>query len=85
MQLDPSLNLEARGLSASGKIIARALQQYGAYVGDFSGAMSLYAESAPDAQAVWRTGLLTDYEIRDQVDLRDFRVLAWGTLFEDDN
>jgi hypothetical protein len=85
LQLNPSLNLDTLSLSPSGKILARALQQYGAYVGDFSGAMSLYAESAPDAQAVWRTGLLTDYEIRDAIRLRDFRVLAWGTLYEDDN
>jgi hypothetical protein len=85
IQLDPSLDLDALGLSASGKIVARALQKYGAFVGDFSLAVSLYAESSPAAQAVWNTGLLSTYEIKDQVDLNRFRVLEVGDLFDNAN
>jgi hypothetical protein len=48
LQLDPTLDVATLGLSPAGLAIARALQQYGAFVGDFSGAMSLYA----DAQAI---------------------------------
>jgi hypothetical protein len=85
LQLDPSLNLDTLGLSASGKIVARALQKYGAFVGDFSGAMSLYAEASPSAIAAWNAGLLTTYEIKDQIDLNKFRVLQIGALFDNGN
>jgi len=84
VQLDPSLNLDAFGLSPSGKIVARALQKYGAFVGDFSGAVSLYAEASESARAAW-SGVLDAYEIKDQIDLRSFRVLAIGTLFDNGN
>jgi len=85
MQLDPSLNLDQMGLSASGKIIARALQKYGAFVADFSGAMSLYADASPAAQAAWKGGLLTTYEIKDVIGLGKFRVLEMGTLYDNAN
>lgn len=85
IQLDPTLDLDGMGLSASGRIIARALQEYGAFVGDYSGAMSLYADGSTDAQAVWNAGLLETYEVRDEIDLDDFRVLQIGTLYDDNN
>ncbi|HKQ71335.1 MAG TPA: hypothetical protein VJT73_18455 [Polyangiaceae bacterium] len=85
IQLDPTLNLESLGLSRSGLVIARALQEYGALVGDFSGAMSLYADASPQAQAAWRGGLLSMLEVQTKLDLRKFRVLAMGQLHEDDN
>jgi hypothetical protein len=85
IQLDPALDLNALGLSASGKIVARALQKYGAYVGDFSGAVSLYADASPTAQAVWKTGLLSTYEIKDQINLNKFRVLEIGHLYDNNN
>ena len=66
-------------------IIARALQQYGAFVGDFSGAIRLYADASPDALAVWHGGVLSMAEVKDKVDLRKFRVLDLGQRFEDDN
>jgi hypothetical protein len=44
LQLDPSLDLDALGLSGYERTIARALQVYGAYVGDTGGnGISLYA------------------------------------------
>lgn len=85
IQLDPSLDLNTLGLTASGMIIARALQEYGAFVGDYSGAMSLYADGSAQAQAVWDAGLLDTYEVRDEIDLNDFRVLQIGQLYDDNN
>ncbi len=84
IQLDPSLDVNALPLSASGKIIARALQEYGAYVGDFSGAITLYADASPDALAAWNAGLLKNDELG-AIDLKRLRVLSIGTMFEDDN
>src|SRR6185295_4238348 len=49
IQLDPALDVGTMGLSSSGRIIARALQEYGAYVGDFAGAIALYADASPTA------------------------------------
>src|SRR6185436_19221783 len=84
IQLDPSVDVNGLALSASGKIIARALQQYGAYVGDFSGAVSLYADASPDAQSAWNGGLLKNGEVG-ALDLKKLRVLTIGALFEDTN
>ena len=85
VQLNPHLDLDALGLSDSGKTIAKALQEYGAYVADYSGAINLYAENSPEAREIWESGLLDDYEIREQIDLQELRVLKWGTLYDDEN
>jgi hypothetical protein len=53
IQLDPAWDVEKSGLSRAGKIIARALQEYGAYCGDYAGANVLYAENSPAAVAAW--------------------------------
>jgi hypothetical protein len=84
LQLDPTLDVNALPLSASGKIIARALQEYGAYVGDFAGAVTLYADASPDALAAWNSGLLNNDEFK-SLDFKKFRVLTIGTMFEDSN
>ena len=44
IQLDPALDLDSLGLTPAGRVIARALQEYGAYVGDNAGGIVLYAE-----------------------------------------
>jgi len=85
VQLDPSLDLDKMGLSRSGKAIARALQVYGAYIGDFSGAVSLYADASPAAQTAYKSGLLDTYEIKDRIGLDKFRVLTFGALFDQKN
>jgi hypothetical protein len=85
IQLDPSLNLDTLKLSPSGKIIARALQTYGAFVGDFSGAMSLYADASPSAQDAWHAGLLDTYEVKETLGLTLFRALPTGELFDNGN
>lgn len=48
MQLDPSLNLNALNLTPFQRMVARALQTYGAYDSDTGGAFALYAESITD-------------------------------------
>jgi hypothetical protein len=85
VQLDPAIDVEALSVSESGKIVLRALQKYGAYIGDFGGSITLCAESSPDALAVWQSGLLSVDELRDEFDLRDLRVLELGPLIDDGN
>ena len=41
IQLVSGLDLDTLGLTRSGRIICEALQEYGAFVGDYSGAMNL--------------------------------------------
>jgi hypothetical protein len=85
IQYDPSINLDTLKLTRTGRIIMQALQEYGAYVGDFSGAMSLYADGSPDAQAYWDSDVLDSYELLDKIDLADFRVIKLGTLYDNGN
>ncbi len=82
IQYDPSVNLDTLGLSPTGKMIMQALQTYGAYVGDMSGAISLYAENSPAAQAYWATGVLGTYELLGKIDLNKFRVIKFGTVYQ---
>ncbi|UJR78327.1 hypothetical protein [Sandaracinus amylolyticus] len=82
IQLDPSVNVDALGLTPSARIIARALQEYGAYVGDYSGSISLYADGSPEARAAWDSGLLDEASVR-SIPLERMRVVEWGTLRSD--
>jgi hypothetical protein len=45
LQLDPAVNVDGLGIPAWQKVLARALQQYGAYVVDTGGSLSIRAES----------------------------------------
>jgi len=88
IQLDPSIDVTTLGLSPAGVVIARALQQYGAYVGDYSGALDLYADNAPDAAAQWSAGLLKEDAVGGapaKLNLTWFRVLQLGTLYDNGN
>jgi len=85
IQLDPTIDVTQLGLSPGGVAVARALQEYGAYVGDYSGAMSLYAENSSSALAEWNGGLLDTYELDGKIDLGSFRVLELGTLYDNGN
>lgn len=54
IQLDPAVDVNTiSGLSAAGRVIARALQVYGAYLIDVSGSNKLYPESSITAN--WGT------------------------------
>ena len=54
IQLDPSINVDTLNLTPACKIIARALQQYGAFNGDYAGATVLYADNSPQALKEWK-------------------------------
>lgn len=84
IQLDPDLDLDSLGLSETGRMVAEALQTYGAYVGDYSGATNLYADGSPDAQEFWNGGVLQNNELAG-LDLSNFRVLELGELTDDGN
>ncbi len=84
IQLDPSLDVTTLGLSSAGLTIARALQEYGAFIGDFSGAVSLYADASPTAQAYWAGGALSNADAS-AIPLNRFRVLDLGTVYDNMN
>jgi hypothetical protein len=88
IQLDPAWDVEHSGLSRAGKIIAHALQDYGAYCGDYAGANVLYAENSPAAVAAWEgvlaTGELAQIFTPDFI-RQHFRVLAMGNLLPGQN
>ena len=84
IQLDPTLDLSTLGLSSTGLVIARALQTYGAFVGDYSGAISLYADESATAQAYWSTGVLGNGEVN-KIPLTRLRVLKLGTMYDNNN
>ncbi len=88
LQLDPAIDVSRLPLSPSGRAIARALQEYGAYVCDYSGAINLYADGSPEAQKAWAGGLLDTYEIRKVFNpdmLRRFRVLKMPDFIDNKN
>jgi len=58
--IPPDVDVTKLGLSAEGTALARALQDYGAYVLIRSGTAALYAEPAADATAVNR--MKSDYQ-----------------------
>jgi len=65
-------------------MIARALQTYGAFVGDYSGAISLCADALATAQAYWSSGVLDTGEVN-KIPLTSLRVLKLGTTYDDNN
>jgi len=88
IQLDPSWDVEHSGLSNSGKIIARALQRYGAFCGDYAGANVIYAENSPAAVQAWE-GLLRSEELEAIFTRKmirwHFRVLDFGNILPGQN
>jgi hypothetical protein len=81
VQLDPALDVDALGLPPAGRTIARALQVYGAYVGDFSGSINVYADGSAAAREAY-VGVL-DSGATAGVDPTHLRVLEWGALTPD--
>lgn len=84
IQLDPTLDVTTLGLSPTGLIIAHALQDYGAFIGDFSGAMSIYADESPTALAYWSSGVLSNGTVQ-AIPLDRFRVLTLGMTYDNNN
>ncbi len=85
LRYNPEIDLDSLGLSRAGRIVLLALQEYGAYVGDFSGAISLYADNSPEAQAYWQSIEFDTYELLDLIDLADFQVTELGELYDNGN
>lgn len=88
IQLDPSVNVDTLNLNRAGRIIARALQEYGAYCGDYAGATVLYADNAPSALKKWK-GVLTKDDLlhvfTPEFIRAHFRVIKMGTLLPGQN
>lgn len=88
IQLDPSWDVESSGLSRAGKIIARALQKYGAFCGDYAGANVVYAENAPQAVEAW-SGILDPRDLEavftPEFIRAHFRVVAMGNILPGQN
>ncbi|MBY9068508.1 hypothetical protein K1X12_16550 [Hyphomonas sp. WL0036] len=63
IQLDPNYDIENTRLSPTGKVIARALQEYGAILVDDAGAITLFAEGSPTQVDAWR-GVLSPTELQ---------------------
>ncbi len=78
LQLDPAIDVSSLGLSPDAEIIARALQEYGAYVGDFSESINLYADGSDKAQAAFQGVLSSGQNLG--IDLEQLRVIQWGPL-----
>lgn len=81
IQLDPSYDIENTNLSPAAKVIARALQEYGAIVVDQTGATQLYAEASPAQLEAWEGLLATDDLaglFTQEMMGRNFRVVAIG-------
>lgn len=55
LRLDPNLDLSQENLTPFQLMLARALQQYGAYDDDNAGALAVYAESTADGSTYSRT------------------------------
>jgi hypothetical protein len=83
LQLDPTLDITTLGLSASGRAIAKAMQDYGLYVADFSGAVTLYVEAGATAQQALK-GML-DHNAAEKIPVSRLRVLKIGQLYNQHN
>jgi hypothetical protein len=88
IQLDPAINVDTLNLTPACKIIAKALQEYGAFNGDYAGATVLYADNSPAALKQWK-GVLqkTDFlaVFTPSFIKKHFRVIAMGNLLPGQN
>ena len=88
IQLDPSLNVDTLHLSRACKIIARTLQEYGAFNGDYAGATVLYADNSPAALEQWQ-GVLQQADFLKVFTpafvRQHFRVIEMGNLLPGQN
>ena len=86
VQLDPTLDVTTLGLTPAGVTIARALQKYGAYLGDYSGSVSLAADASAAAMTYWNSGSgVLSNSAAEPIPLNRFRVLTIGTTYDNMN
>ncbi len=86
LQLDPSMDIDSLDIPASGKVIARALQEYGMFLCDNGGGHQLYAYNPIGSDKSWAGMLPTDEDgiswiFNSQISITDFRVLKIGSQF----
>lgn len=88
IQLDPSIDIDALDLTPASKVIARALQVYGAFNGDYAGAFVLYADNSPFALKQWK-GILGREDLINVFTpdfiKKHFRVIEMGRLLPGQN
>lgn len=82
IQLNPAYDIDNTLLSPGAKVVARALQEYGAILVDEAGATVLFAEGGPEQLAEWE-GVLAPSDLQtlftgDFIAL-NFRVIDTGT------
>lgn len=88
IQLDPDIDVDTLKLSSACKVIARTLQEYGAFNGDYAGATVLYADNSPSALKEWK-GVLRKEDLL-KVFTSDFvrnhfRVIEMGNILPGQN
>ncbi len=86
-QLDPSLtdeDFERMGLGPAARVMARALQKYGMYLGDNGGSFTIYMQVLdpnPEAsRALWEQRCPGVYKDMQRIPTDRFRVLAYGEV-----
>jgi hypothetical protein len=88
IQLDPAVDVDTLNLTHACKIIARALQKYGAFNGDYAGATVLYADNSSRALQLWK-GILKQEDFRaiftPAFVRKYFRVIRMGNLLPGQN
>jgi hypothetical protein len=79
VRIAPSVDLVARGLTGGALVIARTLQQHGAYIGDNSGSASTLkgAQSTTSYYPYYGTNVTTDC-LKGKVTWNDFEVVVAG-------
>ena len=81
LQLDPSLDLTGFNLNPASRLVARALQEYGAVLVDHAGSVTLYGELLdPHPGQTWR-GILEENDLF-SIGFEHFQILETGTLHE---
>lgn len=77
LQLDPALDLDSLGLTSEGRIIAKALQDYGAYLVDISDNFVIYLQNLGSDGGEWNDYIDSIKSIYN-IPLDKFRVLDYG-------
>jgi hypothetical protein len=86
VQLDPDIDIDSLDLTPAGTIIARALQEYGAFIADYGGAIVLYADGSPEAVSYWQGGVLAQGSLMPDLDPAWLRVIEpYAPIYEDQN
>ena len=83
VQLDPALDVNTLDLSPVGKMIARALQEYGMYLSDFADGLVIYAENPMGREVDPWPWLGLDHHSAWNIPLDKMRVVQPGVTRQD--